>query len=98
MEQRQMNRYFVYANQARLPFIPTIQQRHNGATSTSLTSLITLITDIERGSWSKDSSFLRADEVVSERANEVPRVGPGNQESVARNSCRFQPTRPGNHL
>ena len=101
----QVNRYIppIYY-EGYFPFIPAIREQYDcmNATSSCLTSLITLITDIERGcdSWSKRSPF-RGSDSRSERANEVPRELSvrSNQENITKNSCRYQPTpRAGNVL
>lgn len=82
----------------RLPLIPAIRQQYDclNTTSNSLTSLISLITDIERGRglWSKGNRFQEGD-ARYKSPNEVSREMSltDNDESITKNSCRFQSSR-----
>lgn len=84
----------------RLPLIPAIRQQYDclNTTSNSLTSLISLITDIERGRglWSKGNRFQEGD-ARYKSPNEVSREMSltDNDESITKNSCRFQSSRTG---
>ena len=91
------------------PFIPAIRDQYENVSnattvsSNSLTSLVSLITELEMqyGGWSKEKSYIKNYDSMPSNDGEVRLekiLGSNDDDShTTRNSCRFQRTRKGNY-